>query len=93
VTEPVASEITPPILAVKVEVALPAGMTMLAGTVIKLDVELNATVVAVAAFRDSVTVHELVAPDIRPIGLQASEVTDTEAGAIREIATDCDEPL
>jgi hypothetical protein len=80
-----------PILALKPIVVFPAVMTMLAGTVIRADVDPNVTVVLVGAGCDSVAVHELIAPDITPVGLQASEVTSI--GAIRGIVTDCDDPL
>ena len=90
-TEPVVSAVMLPMLALKPIVSFPEAMTMLAGTVIRADAELNVTVVLVGAGCDSVAVHELVAPDITPLGLQASDVTST--GAIRGIVTDCDEPL
>jgi hypothetical protein len=80
-----------PILALKLMVAFPAAMTMLGGTVIKADVELNVIVVLAGGGCDSVAVHELVASDITPLGLQINDVTST--GAIREIVTACDEPL
>jgi len=86
VTEPVASALMLPILALKAPVVFPAVMTMLAGTVIRADVELNVTVVLVRAGCDSAAVHELVAPDITPLGLHASDVTSI--GAINEIVTD-----
>ena len=89
--EPVVLALTLPMLALKVEVALPAGMTMLAGTVIRVDVELNVTVVAVGAGCDSVAVHELVAPDVAALGLHVSDVRTTEA--LKAIVADCDEPL
>jgi hypothetical protein len=78
-------------LALKANAAFPAVMTMPAGTVIRVDVELNVTVMAVGAGCDNVAVHELVAPDITALGLQVSDVTST--GATRATVTDCDEPL
>jgi hypothetical protein len=78
-------------LTLKAKEAFPAVMTMLAGTVIRVEVELNVTVVAVGAGCDSVAVHELVAPDITALGLQVRDVTST--GATRATVTDCDEPL
>jgi hypothetical protein len=86
VIDPVASALMLPILALKAPVVFPAVITMLAGTVIRADVELNVTVVLVGAGCDSAAVHELVAPDITPLGLQASDVTSI--GAINEIVTD-----
>jgi len=80
-----------PMLALNAKVAFPPAMTTLTGTVIRLDVELNVTVVAVGAGCDSVAVHELAAPDITALGLQVSDVTST--GATRATVTDCDEPL
>ena len=80
-----------PMLALKATVALPAVMTMLEGTVITADVEINVTVVAVEAGCDTVAMHELVAPDVTPLGLQVSEVTSN--GAFKATVTDCDEPL
>ena len=92
VTEPVILAIMLPImLTLKVAEAFPAVMTMLAGAVIRGDVELNVTVVTVGAGCDSVAVHELVAPEITALRLQVSDVTST--GAIRVTVTDCDEPL
>jgi hypothetical protein len=80
-----------PMLALKPAVALPAFMTMLEGTVITVDVELNVTVVAVETACDTVAMHELVAPDVTLLGLQVSEVTSN--WAVKAIVTDCDEPL
>jgi len=80
-----------PMLALNAELEFPAVMTMLAGTVIRVDVELSVTVVAVEAGCDSVAVHELVAPDVALLGLQLSDVRRTEA--VRAIVADCVEPL
>lgn len=90
-TEPGVSAVMLPIVALKLMLAFPAAMTMLAGTVIRAGVELNVIVVLARAGCDSITVHKLVAPDITPVGLQANDVTST--GAIREIVADCDESL
>jgi hypothetical protein len=91
VTEPVVFALMAPILALKTAAAFPAAMTTPAGIVIRVDVELNVTVVAAGADCDNVTVHELVAPDTTAVGLQTSDVTNV--GAIRAIVTDCDDPL
>jgi hypothetical protein len=89
--EPVVLALMLPMLALKASVAFPAATTMLAGTVIRVDVDLTVTVVAVGAACDSAAVQELVAPEIALLGLHVSDVTST--GAIRAIVTDCDEPL
>jgi hypothetical protein len=90
-TEPGASAVMLPIVALKVAEVVPGDTGMLAGTVIKGDVEVSATVVPFGAGCDTVAVQELVAPDITPLGLQASEVTRT--GAFRGTVADCEEPL
>jgi hypothetical protein len=90
VTEPVPSAAMVPMVALNVVAEVPAVMTTLLGTVIRPDVELRPTVVFVRVVCDRVTVQELVAPDITPVGLQDSELTTTEA--VRLIETDCEEP-
>jgi hypothetical protein len=91
VIAPVESALMLPILALKVAVLFPAAITMLVGTAIRADVELNVTVVGMAAGCDTVAVHELIIPDITPLGLQVNEVTSMVA--VRGIVTDCAEPL
>ena len=82
-----------PIIAVKAAAEFPAVTTMLAGTAIREDVELKVTVVFAGAGPDSVARHVLVAPDIKPLGLQVSEVRSSEDAAVRGTVTDWDEPL
>ncbi len=77
----VESLVTLPIAALKLWVALPAGTTMLAGTVTKLEFELIVTVVFEAAVCARVTVHTLVVPDISPFGEHANELTSVAAAA------------
>jgi hypothetical protein len=91
VTVPVVSAGMLPMLALKAFVALPVVTTMLAGTVIRAEVELSVTVVSVGAGCERVAVHELVTPDITPFGAQTTEVTST--GATSVIVTDCNDPL
>ena len=91
VTEPTASAAMLPILALKAAEVVPGGTGMLAGTVIKGEVDVSVTVVPVGAGWDTVAVQALVAPDMTPLGLQVRDVTKT--GALRGITTDCEELL
>ncbi len=91
VTEPVASAAIVPILALNVPEAFPAVITILVGTVISLELDANVIAVLVRAGWERVAVHTLVTPDSTPFGLHTSEVKTT--WALKEIVTDCDEPL
>ena len=81
VTDPVASARMLPILALKAPEALPAPIAKLPGMVIRAEVELNPMGVDAEAGCDNVTVHELIAPLITPVGLQTSEEIVTEVAA------------
>lgn len=90
-TVPLLSAVIVPIVALKAIEVFPALITTLAGTVISVDVELNVIVVFATGACDRVTVQLLVAPDMTPVGLHTRELTSI--GAVREIVTDCEEPL
>ena len=70
----VVSAETLPMLALNVLVALPAGTTMLPGTVTRAEFELIARLVSNAAVDDRVAVHEVVPPDMTPDGEHATEL-------------------
>jgi len=80
-----------PTLTLKAVVELPAGTVTLAGTASAFDVELTLRMVLERTACDSSAVHELVAPDITPLGLQSSAVTRT--ALLRVMVADCAEPL
>ena len=90
-TVPVPSDAMFPIATTKVALVFPPVTVTLAGTLIPLDRELKLTTAFDVAGCDSCTVHEVVAPDITPFGLQLRPVT---AGwRVRLMAMDCPEPL
>lgn len=78
---PDVSAVIAPIVALNFAVVVPEEIVTLAGTVIRGELEDRATAVLIAGGCDSVTVQALVAPDIRPAGLQTSEVTVREAAS------------
>jgi hypothetical protein len=80
-----------PMAAVKVAEEFPAVTVTLAGTVTALEAELTLTTAFEAAVCDSCTVHEVVPPDITPLGLQLRPVT--VAAILRLMAIDWLEPL
>jgi len=69
------SDATFPTATLKVTVVFPPATVTLAGTLIALDGELKLTIAFEAAGCASSTVHEVVAPDITPFGLQLRPVT------------------
>jgi hypothetical protein len=79
VTAPVVSVVMLPTAALNDWAELAAGTRILAGTVMRADVELNVTVVSVGAGCESVAVQILVAPESVLLGLQKSELTRTGA--------------
>ena len=91
VTVAAESAVTLPTTALKTLVVLPDNTTILPGTVSKVELEVSPTVVSMGTGCDRVTVQELVASDIPPLGLQTSAVII--GGATSEIVTDCVEPL
>ena len=90
VIELVASAEMLPIMALKVAEEFAAGTTTLPGTVINGDAELRVTAVSAATGCERVAVHEVVAPDITPLGLHDNDVTRVDATNV--IATDLVEP-
>jgi hypothetical protein len=64
-----------PIAATNVTVLFPPVTVTLGGTLIALDGELKLTTAFEVAGGDSCTVHEVVAPDITPLGLQLRPVS------------------
>jgi hypothetical protein len=80
-----------PTAAVKVALLLPAATGTLAGTVSAVEVELRVTTLLAIAACDSSTLHELVFPDITPLGLQARLVST--GATLRAITVDWLEPL
>jgi len=90
-TEAVPSAVMFPTAAAKVALLLPAATVTLAGTVSAVEVELRVTAVLKAAACDSPTVQELVFPDIAPVALQVSPVS--EGTTLRGMVVDWLEPL
>jgi hypothetical protein len=80
-----------PMATIKVTVAVPPATVTLAGALIALEGEFKLTTAFEAAGCDSSTVHEAVAPDITPFGLQLRPVTPGWTFIL--IAMDCPEPL
>jgi len=91
VIDPVVSALMVPMVALKLAVEPPADSVTLAGMVIRLLLVLSETVVLAVGGCETVTVHALAAPDIKPIGLQLTDVTCS--AATREIVTDCEDVL
>jgi hypothetical protein len=89
---PVVSATMFPILTPKILVELPADRTMLAGTEMTDESAVIVSVVTAATNCESVTVHKVEEPDIRPAGEQESELTVVTT-ATREMGVDCEEPL
>ena len=75
-----------PMATIKVTVAVPPATVTLAGALIALEGEFKLTTAFEAAGCDSSTVHEAVAPDITPFGLQLRAVT--VAAILRLMAID-----
>jgi hypothetical protein len=79
-----------PAEAVKTALAVPAVTVALAGTVSKVELELNPTTVSDAAVCESVTLHEVEAPELRLGGVHVTEETVTAASrftvALAEVA-------
>jgi len=90
-TVAVPSDATFPTATIKVTVVFPLATGTLAGTLIALDGELTLTTAFEAAGCASSTVHEAVAPDITPFGLQLRPVTP--GWTLILMAMDCPEPL
>ena len=90
-TEAVPSAVMFPTAAVKVALLLPAATVTLAGTAIAAEGELRVTTVLSIAACDSSTLHELVFPDITPLGLQARLVST--GATLRAMVVDWLEPL
>ena len=87
----VPSDAMSPIATTKVTAVSPPATVTLAGTLTAVDGELKLTTAFEAAGCDSCTVHEVVARDMTPFGLQLRPVS---AGSrFRLIAMDCAEPL
>src|SRR5262249_17945751 len=88
---PARSAVMVPALAVKDCAEVPAGTTRVAGVMIRGELGLRVIVVSVGAVWERVAVHVLAAADIRPPGLQTSELRVIDAASA--MGSEWDEPL
>ena len=90
-TAAVTSDLMLPTETVKVAVEFPPVTVTLAGTAITFELDVRLMTVSEAAICDSVTVQDVLAPDITPLGVQASPVISGET--LKPIVADWTEPL